>query len=245
MPIVPSYSPKRGNYLEDLRNRIEQLEPSQSLSNIPVLNVPSPPTRFPQPMGVESIITPTQRLKRNPRQIPLTPPPRPITPQPQPVLLPKRQRQPRFSSPEQQIPTIPPPTPPPGFQPRFTSSLPNQPFQQKSLSEPQPEPTLQPGFLPKYSAMDIPKLPTWSELLESISSTPAEPTPQTSRESLYSRRTPQPFDPSPQGFSLPPTDWSKMTKPTIPPYLARPRENNQNILFHHHHRNSLFHYHRK
>lgn len=66
MPIVSSYSPKRGNYLEDLRNRIELLEPSQSLSNIPVLNVRSPPTRSPQPMGVESIITPTQRLKRKP-----------------------------------------------------------------------------------------------------------------------------------------------------------------------------------
>lgn len=66
MPIVPSYSPKRGNYLEDLRNRIELLEPSQSLSNIPVLNVRSPPTRSPQPMGVESIITPTQRLNRKP-----------------------------------------------------------------------------------------------------------------------------------------------------------------------------------
>ena len=106
---MPSYSPQGGDYSKDLRNRIEQMEPSQSLLNIPVLEAPSAPTRSPQPRNIEPMINPTQRLREDPLTIPLAPPPPPIQPQPQPFSRRLRRRKPLIFPDTQ----LPPPQPQP------------------------------------------------------------------------------------------------------------------------------------
>lgn len=199
------------------------MEPSQSLLNIPVLEAPSAPTRSPQPRNIEPMITPTQRLREDPLTIPLAPPPPPIQPQPQPFPRRLRRRKPLIFPDTQ----LPPPQPQPQSHNSTPSTTPvsSPPQQQYTIITPPQTQPQQSLYIPpdptKYSPMAIPKSSTLSELLKSIPSTPQTSrkylppsTPQTSRASLYSRPKPQPFDPSPQGFTLPPFDPS--TSPKLP-----------------------------